>query len=256
MDEITVVRRSKTGRWPLWLIVVITGLALFNVIPFLAPLFMKLGWEKGGQAIYLIYGSMCHQMAQRSFFLFGPKGFQMVNIADLPVDIYGMSTTQAMLVLRRFTGNETLGWKVAWSDRMVYMYLAPLLVAVVYGFIRQRGPVKPLQLWVFLALLLPMAVDGGTHWVSDLSGLTGGFRYQNTWLADLTHHALPASFYIGDAFGSFNSWMRLISGVAFGVAIGGLLYPYVDMAGDLPADQAPLQETGVDGVMTASGLNE
>jgi hypothetical protein len=74
-----------------------------------------------------------------------------------------------------------------------------------------------------------MVVDGATHLISDtLTGLAGGFRYDNRWLADLTGHVLPTWFYVGDALGSFNSWMRLISGLLFGIAIVWLAFPFLD----------------------------
>jgi hypothetical protein len=100
--------------WPGWVMAAIGVLALLNGLPFLAPVFMKLGWDFPGRAIYFLYGLMCHQMAQRSFFLFGPGGFQMYNIADLPVSLGGLSPTAAMLALRQFWGNADMGWKVAW----------------------------------------------------------------------------------------------------------------------------------------------
>lgn len=212
------------------MLIVIVALTILNGLPFLAPVFMRLGWETPGRAIYFAYSFLCHQMAQRSFFLFGPKLFQMYNIADLPVKVSGLNQLGQVLALRNFIGNDQLGWKVAWSDRMVSMYTAPLLVAIVFAFLRRRGPVKPLSLWAFVLLLIPMAVDGGAHWVSDLAGIGQGFRDSNLWLATLTNHALPASFYAGDALGSFNSLMRLFSGLTFGIAVGGLLYPYIDLA--------------------------
>ena len=248
MEKNITASETKAARWPDWLTMVIIILIVFNGLPFLAPVFMKLGWEGPARAIYLVYGGLCHQMAQRSFFLFGPRGFQMYNLAELPLDVSGLRTGEQALVLRRFLGNESLGWKVAWSDRMVYMYSAPLFLAIAYAFLRRRGRVKPLPLWAFFVLLLPMAIDGGTHWVSDLAGIGQGFRYTNEWLAGLTGYAFPASFYVGDAFGSFNSLMRLLSGVAFGLAVSGLLYPYMDLAmsastSALPAE-APLTGTG------------
>jgi hypothetical protein len=48
--------------------------------------------------------------------------------------------------------------------------------------------------------------------VSDLQGLGADFRDSNVWLATLTGHRLPADFYSGAAPGSFNSWMRLLTG--------------------------------------------
>jgi uncharacterized membrane protein len=224
-------KRQKRERvLPLWLGTLIGAMFIFNGLPFLAPLFMKVGWESAGRIIYMVYSGLCHQMAQRSFFLFGPKGFQMYNIAELPINLAGLSNGERFLALRHFIGNESIGWKVAWSDRMVYMYVSPLLLAIGYAILRRFKQIKPLPFWAFILLLMPMLIDGGSHWVSDLAGVGQGFRYGNAWLATLTGNMLPKSFYLGDAFGSFNSWMRLISGVAFGAGIVGLAFPYIDEA--------------------------
>jgi uncharacterized membrane protein len=227
MDEQTR-RNNQQIALPLWLGIVIGVLAVLNGVPFLAPVFMKLGWESAARVVYLVYAPLCHQMAQRSFFLFGPGGFEMHNLAELPLDLGGLTVAEQMLLLRRFTGSEALGWKIAWSDRMVSMYTAPLLVALGYAIVRRRREIRPLPLWAFALLLLPMAVDGGTHWLSDLSGIGQGFRYTNEWLAALTGRAFPTGFYAGDALGSFNWLMRLISGLAFGLGVGGVLYPHLD----------------------------
>ena len=91
-----------------------------------------------------------------------------------------------------------------------------------------RKRLKPLSLWAFALLLLPIGIDGGTHFLSDLAGIGRGFRDQNAWLAALTNHAFPATFYAGDALGSFNSWMRLATGLLFGVGVVWLAYPYLE----------------------------
>ncbi len=122
-----------------------------------------------------------------------------------------------------------LGWKVAWSDRMVSLYTGVWLAGVIYGLVSFFRPVKPISVWMFGLLALPMILDGGTHMISDsLGGLTTGFRYRNDWLALLTGHVLPEGFYSGDALGSFNSWMRLLTGGLF--ATGGVwfTFPLVD----------------------------
>jgi hypothetical protein len=64
-----------------------------------------------------------------------------------------------------------------------------------------------------------MLVDGVSHMASDVVGLGEGFRYTNEWLATLTENSLPGSFYRGTVLGSFNSWMRLITGVLFGIGV-------------------------------------
>ena len=38
------------------------------------------------------------------------------------------------------------------------------------------------------------------------------------------------TYYQGDAFGSFNSWMRLITGLLFGIALVGIAFPYINDA--------------------------
>jgi len=75
-----------------------------------------------------------------------------------------------------------------------------------------------------------MGIDGITHTISDLYGIGQGFRYTNVWLAALTDNIYPATFYAGDALGSFNSWMRLITGMLFGLGIVWFGFPYVEEA--------------------------
>jgi hypothetical protein len=72
--------------------------------------------------------------------------------------------TDNPLVLRQFVSSPELGWKVAWSDRMISLY-------------------------------------------------TGAF---------------PASFYSGDAFGSFSAWMRLLTGQLFALGGAWFLLPRLD----------------------------
>lgn len=220
----------RAVHWTLdhWLLLFLSIFGVLNVLPFLAPVAMHLGWNSVGDLIYLLYAPLCHQMAQRSFFLFGSHF--MVAPNQLPLQLDG-STGANMLVLKQFSGDASLGWKVAWSDRMVYMYGATWLAALLYAVRARQQRINPVPNWAFVVLLLPMAVDGGSHMISDFeSGLFGGFRYTNAWLAQLTGNMLPSSFYTGDALGSFNAWMRLISGVSFGVAMGGFVLPVFDVS--------------------------
>ena len=225
-----VIRTWRALLWFLdhWVLVFALFFGLINVLPFLAPVLMRLNWTAPASLIYTLYSPLCHQMTQRSFFLFGQE--PMYNLAELPLSLTGNTTTD-MTALRSFLGNPNFGWKVAWSDRMVYMYGAIWLAGMVFGRLRRHRTIKPLSLVGFAVLLLPMLLDGGTHLLSDMAGgLTGSFRYENQWLANLTGQTLPTWFYVGDAFGSFNSWMRLLSGLTFGVGSVWLAYPYLDGA--------------------------
>src|SRR5207249_3738719 len=163
----------------------------------------------------IFYSFLCHQMAQRSFFLFGAQ--PMYNLNQLPITLTNNEVAN-MQAMRDFIGSPALGWKVAWSDRMVSMYGGIWLAGMVFGLLRHRRNIRPLHWFGFGLLLLPMAIDGGTHWISDVAGgMESGFRYDNQWLTNLTGNALPHWFYYGDAPGSFNSWMRLITGLLFGL---------------------------------------
>jgi uncharacterized membrane protein len=198
--------------------VIVYGFWIF--IPFFAPLFMKLGWDSAGKTIYLIYSFFCHQLPERSFFLFGQK--TMYSLSEIQV---AWQNSANPMILRKFIGNETMGWKIAWSDRMISFYTSVWLFAVLWWPFRKK--MKPLPWWAFALLLLPIALDGGSHAVSDMAGIGLGFRDSNQWLAALTSNIFPATFYAGDALGSFNSWARFFTGVLAGLAIAWLTFPYL-----------------------------
>ena len=72
-----------------------------------------------------------------------------------------------------------------------------------------------------------MALDGGTHVISDLEGFGHGFHDTNLWLAILTRNALSQNFYSGEAWNSFNGLLRLLTGFLFGLGVAWFLYPYL-----------------------------
>ena len=189
-------------------------------MPFLAPVFMHIGWTGAGKAIYFAYSFFCHQLPERSFFLFGEK--TMYSLTEIQS---AWQDTINPLILRKFIGDETMGWKIAWSDRMISFYTSVWFLAVIWSPFRRK--VKPLSWWGFILLLLPLTLDGSTHAISDFAGIGQGFRDTNQWLAILTNNAFLATFYAGDALGSFNSIRRLVTGTLAGLAIVWLAFPYI-----------------------------
>jgi len=206
-----------------WLLILTLLWGLYVGLPWLAPIFRQIGWAGAGNVLYAIYSTQCHQLPERSFFLFGEKS--MYSLAEVQA---AWQSTNNPVILRQFVGNPQLGWKVAWSDRMVSMYTSVFIAGLLYWPLRRR--LKPLSIWGFILLTLPMVIDGGTHLLSDLAGIGNGFRDSNAWLALLTGNIFSATFYAGDALGSFNSWMRLITGLLFGVGAVWLAYPYIEEA--------------------------
>lgn len=213
-----------------WIVVFAILAGLYAGLPWLAPVLMQLGWASAGRVIYAFYSTQCHQLPQRSYFLFGPQ--TMYSLEQIQAWV-GLTTNP--LVLRQFIGNAEGGWKVAWSDRMVAMYSGLALIGVLWWTLRRR--VRALSWWGFGLLLLPMGVDGLTHMVSDAAGLGQGFRDSNAWLAVVTGNALPAAFYAGDALGSFNGWMRLITGALFALGVVWLAFPNLERMMDDAAAQ-------------------
>jgi uncharacterized membrane protein len=206
---------------PLWLIFFGIAAGLFVLLPFMAPAFMAIGWTSAGKAIYLIYSLLCHQLPERSYFLFGSK-----LTYSLPEIQAAWQNTTNPMILRQFVGNPEMGWKVAWSDRMVSMFTSIWIFGLLWFPFRRRWPRLPF--WGLALFLLPMAVDGTSHLISDFWGIGQGFRDSNLWLAILTNHAFPLTFYMGDAWGSFNSLMRLLSGILFGMGIVWFGFPFVN----------------------------
>lgn len=189
-----------------------------NVLPWLAPVLQKWGFAVPARVLYTLYSFLCHQFANRSFFLFGPQ--VMYDYDELLPSVPAIDTWRG---LRAFTGSPVWGYKVAWSDRMVALYGGILLGGVLFALLRRY--VKLPHWSLLLLLILPLAIDGGTHTLSDWAGLGQGFRYHNSWLAVLTGYRFPASFYTGNKLGTFNSWARLVSGLLAGLAVVWGAYP-------------------------------
>ena len=206
-----------------WLAWVNLAWGAFVVLPWLAPILMRAGMPGLARAVYAGYSTLCHQRANRSFFLFGPQ--LTYSYTELLPFASGADTWSG---LRAFVGLPELGYKVAWSDRMVAMYGAIFLGGLAFGLLRRR--LRSARWWAFALLCLPMFVDGSTHLISDWWGVGNGFRYANTWLAVLTGYLLPQSFYGGTGMGSFNSLMRLATGLLFGSAVVWMAYPALESA--------------------------
>ncbi len=234
-DVVIFIDRLILGLSRRWLPITSLVLGLWVLLPWLAPVLMAAGLEGGAGLIYTFYGAQCHQLPQRSYFLFGPR--LMYPMADINA---AWPYTQHFQ-LRQFVGTPEMGYKVAWSDRMVSLYTPLFIGALLFALARWRSGIRapvgvgstiwrPLSVRWWLLALVPILVDGITHMISDVIHLVYGFRDSNVWLARLTGEVFAPTFYAGDAIGSFNWWMRLFTGLLAGFATVWLVYPHLSGA--------------------------
>jgi uncharacterized membrane protein/glutaredoxin len=185
-------------------------LAFFNALvflyvglPFAAPALMNAGMESPARVLYTVYSPLCHQLAFRSWFLFGDQPAYPRELAGTGLVSYGEATGLSefdLLGARRFVGNPDVGYKVALCERDIGIYAGIFLAGLAFAFLRGRLSPLPISLW-FLLGIVPIALDGGSQLISGiplplfsafparestplLRTLTGGlFGVMNVWMA-------------------------------------------------------------------------
>lgn len=153
-------------------------LALFNIIiglylsvAFLAPLLMKAGAVLPASWIYRVYGAMCHELAFRSWFLFGeqlsyPREAAGVNVALSYTEATGLDESD-LWAARDFVGNEIIGFKVALCQRDVAIYAGILVFGLIFSIVKRR--IKPLHwVWWIMVGMVPIGLDGISQLITQL----------------------------------------------------------------------------------------
>jgi uncharacterized membrane protein len=164
-----------------WLLAVNAVLAIFVAGALAAPLLAQLGYQSAAESLYTAYHLTCHQWAFRSFFLFGPQAvYSQTELAGLGIDSFAYAFVGGQV------GAQSLGWKMAFCERDLAIYLGLLGVGLLYA--RRRG-MQPPGFLLYGVLILPMALDGFTQlfgWREstwELRTLTGLlFGMASAWL--------------------------------------------------------------------------
>jgi uncharacterized membrane protein len=172
-----------------WLAILNLLFLLYVGLPFLPPLFMEIGAETPAQIIYTIYRPACHQLPERSFFLFGES--PVYDRSELPAD--GVAASDNVFIRRNYVGDPEHGYKVAICERDVAIYGSMFLMGLLFALM--RGHLPRLKAKWLLLFALPMLIDGGTQLV--------GLR-SSTWQ------------------------LRVITGAFFGVGLIWFAYPYIE----------------------------
>jgi len=197
-------------------------LALFNFflflyagLPFLAPVLMKTGLTLPARVIYTVYSPLCHQMAFRSWFLFGEQPYYPRTLARVDgvlsyeaVILNGQTVSETssdfITGARNFLGDETVGYKVALCERDVALYGGMLVFGLIFALTGRRIGQIPWYLWLLFGLV-PIGIDGFSQFPSLIAGLPD-------WLP--VRESTPL-------------W-RSLTGALFGGLTAWYLYPLID----------------------------
>jgi uncharacterized membrane protein len=212
---------TRTDRFSFWLSdnyiwVFNLVILIYLGLPFLAPVLMKAGATTPATLIYRSYGFVCHQLAYRSWFLFGEQSVYPRELAGVDgmipfAEATGLSesnTNTDLFAARNFIGNEQLGYKVAFCERDVAIYGALLLFGIVFALTRRRIPPLNWFLWLVIGLG-PIGLDGFSQLLSQPP--LNNFILFN-WLP--LRESTP--------------FLRTLTGAIFGLTTGWFGYPMVE----------------------------
>ncbi len=149
--------------------------------------------EETGQKLYDVFSPLCHQKISRSHCVFHDElGYFIADCTPqegeyIPDDMESISAEQ----------DGITGYKFPVCSRDVGLYLAMLLGAVAYPFVRKMNDTDiPPAIYLIIAII-PLGLDGGVQFISDLGLLP--FVYESTNTIRLITGAIAgfaASFYI------------------------------------------------------------
>ena len=188
---------------------IICGLLfLFLFFAFLAPILMKMQLEAPAKLLYWAYDAFCHQLAFRSWLIFGEQTSYPRQLAGITGPLTYESITGDknlnLFYARNFYGNPQAGFKVALCQRDIAIYGSLLVCGLIFQFSGRKA--KPLPWWSWILFgLVPIGLDG----ISQFGGLEISFL---SWLP--VRESTPL--------------LRTITGCAFGIGTAYFIFPLVE----------------------------
>jgi uncharacterized membrane protein len=149
---------------------------------------------------------MCHQLAYRSWFLFGEEPYYLAPDFQARTGIEPY-TNQGRLQAKGFLGNPAMGYKVAFCERDVAIYAGIFVGGLVYAAARKRVP-RLHWLGYLILGVAPIGLDGFSQLFS-----------QPPFNAIPGFNALP--------FRESTPFWRTLTGWLFGFAGVWFAYPHV-----------------------------
>lgn len=147
----------------------LTGINLLILLP---PILAEQGMNKVADVLYRLLGVLCHQRADRSFYLFG-ESLQYSKEAvwrELP-----SSQIFTLDFKERFACNAEFGCKLGVCSRCTGMYLGMLCGVLGAEFVRKLRIPK----FIPFLLLIPLILDGTVQTIAYILAPERGF-YEST----------------------------------------------------------------------------
>ncbi len=171
----------------------------------LPALLMAQGKTDAASVLYKCFRIMCHQMPQRSFFLFGaqlyypvdvPEGSGMLSIREAAGFVPGLADG------RDFYGTPEMGYKMAVCQRDTAIFSAMAVFCLIFSLVGKRlYTPHPLLLLLFGGV--PIMLDGCTQ---------------------LLGHAFPRVFPARES----TPLLRIVTGALFGFCLCWYLFPLLE----------------------------
>jgi len=233
-----------------WLRIVLTILAIYVTLPWVAPTFAKLGLNGPANVLYTLYSPFCHQFAFRSIFLYGEQPFYPRGEADSvyrPFEEYAVESeafiqeyqywysfyrqgnnpapptvddlqefsVAQQIAARHFIGDETTGYKTTLCARDIAIYTMIFVGGLIYWRFRWRIRPLPFLMYVFVGLG-PIGLDGFSQLL--------GYPPFNFWAVRETE-----------------PFFRVVTGGLFGLMSAWLGFPYIERSMQDTVDQLTLK---------------
>lgn len=210
-EPLEMTKSDRVSRWfsSHYMILLNGFVFLYVFLALLAPGLMKIGWQAPARVIYRVYSPLCHQLAYRSFFMFGeqvyfPRQLASVEGAQTFYQASGINEND-IHAARHFLGNDTMGYKMALCQRDIAIYGAIFLFGLVFSLSGRKIKPLPWYLWILVAVV-PIGLDG----FSQLLSQTGWAIF--AWMP--LRESTPL--------------FRVITGALFGLGSAWFGFPYLE----------------------------
>ena len=185
-------------------------LILLTMGAFLAPVLANRGINIAARIIYSFYRISCHQLAYRTWFLFGEQDYYPLQMAGIPNVISYEEMSGNMAVDARaaqdFIGSIKVGYKTALCQRDLAILVGIIFAGFGFTLSKRKWEAIPILYWIILGVV-PLFLDGSVQWIHNILSVSRGcWSWESTPL------------------------LRTATGFLFGFTTGLFLFPKLEQS--------------------------